>query len=116
MKRPLLLTLVFCLAVWQALALSSLVIGNPKYFNFTNSASVKDIGIQVTPQGLFAEVSLTFTIQGSGNTYDTLESVLNFDLPANSFIHDSWLWLDNTNIIVADMVEKNAATATYLSI
>ncbi len=83
--------------------------------------NITDIQMDVTPQGLYAQVQLTFTIniENTASTYrssDLLESVLFFDLPAGSFIHDSWLWLDDATIIAADVVEREQAIETYTGI
>lgn len=72
--------------------------------------------IEVTPMGTHAQIEFTFKINAIASSYkagDSLETVLKFDLPQNSFIHDSWLWLDNTTIIRADIIEKNRAIQIY---
>lgn len=79
-------------------------------------ASITDPLVEITPKGIYAEVAMTFTINASNGIYnktDSLEAILNFDLPANSYVHDSWLWLDSVTIIRADIVEKLIAQQTY---
>lgn len=117
MKKPFLfLTFFSVLLATQAMAISSLVTGNPKFLNYTANGSIKDVDIQVTPRGLYAEIAVVFSIQGAGSQTDSVESVLNFNLPENSFIHDSWLWLDANTIIVADIIERGLGTQIYNSI
>src|SRR5690606_645830 len=74
--------------------------------------------ITVTPNGAYAKIEMTFTFnaQSSYKATDNLEAVLLFDLPPGSFIHDSWLWLNEQVIIQADVVEKNRAIAIYRGI
>jgi hypothetical protein len=81
-----------------------------------NPVSFTDPEIEITPKGIYAEVSLVFSINAPYSAYtttDSLETVIDFDLPPNSFVHDSWLWLDETNIIRAEIVEKLKAQEIY---
>lgn len=81
-----------------------------------SQAALTDPLIEIEPMGLYAQVSMIFTINAQYSMYssgDTLEAVLNFDLPPNSYIHDSWLWLDSITIIRAAVMERNAATQIY---
>ncbi len=81
-----------------------------------NRVSFTNPEIEVIPRGIYAEITLTFEINAPYNAYastDSLETVIDFDLPANSFVHDSWLWLDETHIIRAEVVEKLKAQQIY---
>lgn len=72
----------------------------------------------ITPKGVYAQVEFSFKIapqSGSFSIYDSVEAELQFDLPSNSFIHNSWLWLDNNTIIQADLIDRGRAITIYQS-
>lgn len=71
--------------------------------------------ITVTPSGAYAQVDMVFTINAdpSYKATDSLEAVMTFDLPEGSYMHDSWLWLNETVVIRAAMIEKNRAINIY---
>ena len=96
----------------------SLSVANPNSWGSPTRGIISEPMIEIKPMGVYAQVELTFkfSAQSSYHVKDSLEAVLNFDLPANSFIHDSWLWLDENTIIQADVVEKNRAIAIYQGI
>lgn len=98
----------------------SLTVSNP-HFNtsYRTQGNITDPEVTVTPQGAYAQVEMIFTINANSSSYkatDSLEAVMLFELPEGSFIHDSWLWLNETVIIRAAVVEKNRAIAIYESI
>jgi hypothetical protein len=68
---------------------------------------------------LFMEYGLylTFSSRGSNwtNPQDTVEVTLNFDLPENAIIHDSWLWIGD-DIIKAKIMDKWTASTIYENI
>ena len=97
-------------------AQESLITLDPQRRAPTKQANIEEANILVTPDGAYARIDFTFKISAQKSYYkntDTLEAVLNFNLPHGSFIHDSWLWLDDTHIIRADVVEKNRAISIY---
>lgn len=81
----------------------------------TTKGIITEPVIEVTPNGLYAQIDMTFKInaQSTYSTSDTMEAILYFDLPEHSFIHDSWLWLDETNIIKAAIIDKGRAIQIY---
>ncbi|MEZ5015904.1 MAG: T9SS type A sorting domain-containing protein [Flavipsychrobacter sp.] len=94
---------------------SSLTISDPQRWAKSTQGIITDAEIDITPEGAYAKVDLTFLINAE-NTYkstDTLEAVLNFSLPKGSYINDSWLWLDQNTIIKADIIERNRAITIY---
>jgi hypothetical protein len=94
----------------------SIRINNPqKTWQGTTQGIISDPVMTVTPKGVYAEVEFTFTMscQNTYSSTDTLESVVEFDLPANSFINNSWLWLDNNTIIQASIIERGRAMQIY---
>ena len=74
----------------------SLSVANPNSWGSPTRGIISEPMIEIKPMGVYAQVELTFkfSAQSSYHVKDSLEAVLNFDLPANSFINDSWLWLD----------------------
>lgn len=110
-----LLLLCTCSSVLKAE--SYLQIINPDNTWNSTYGVINDIQIDITPNGLYAQIELTFKISpshpiGASNT-QPLEAIMNFELPANSYIHNSWLWLDDNTIIEADIIEKEKAVAIY---
>lgn len=108
---------IFCsLIATQTSAQFSLTVVNPQInSNSGTQGIITSPEVIVTPNGAYAQVEMIFTInpQPSYKATDSLEAVMTFDLPAGSFMHDSWLWLDETVIIRAAMVEKNRAISIY---
>lgn len=99
---------------------NTLQVKDPAIWSSTGTpASLRDVTIQITPQGLFAQVDFTATVSPDGGNWSfsqQLEAVMTFDLPEGSFVHDSWLWLNDSVVVPADIVERNKAVATYSSI
>jgi len=64
-------------------------------YNF--QASIKSAELEITPKGGFIENNLYLTI-GLSEPYSSsgqqLEIILDFGLPANSIVTDSWLWIN----------------------
>lgn len=95
--------------------------GNLQIINSRNLSSqgggnIFDMEVKITPVGFFAQVELTFRIGATslmGYDTDPLEAIMNFDLPYNSYLYDSWLWLNDSTIISAAIVEKDKALDTY---
>ncbi len=77
--------------------------------------------IEVTPKGLFAEISLILTCEPASNKNnyykfldsDTVEFSLYFGLPKEATIIDSWLWIDDSYISQALHLERGVASQTY---
>lgn len=71
--------------------------------------------MSVRPKGLYLEYGLYLTISGRDNAYldtDTLEATLNFKLPENAAITDSWLWIGES-ICRASIHDVWSATNIY---
>lgn len=116
--RNLLSVLFACFfATTNLLAQDILYISDPRFnTSMRTQGIITEPFIEVTPMGTHAQIDFTFKINADASSYkttDSLESVLKFDLPQNSFLHDSWLWLDNTTIIRAAIIEKNRAIQIY---
>lgn len=117
MNKLLLFFLACILTVAHVSAQNTLTITDPQRFSSGYTGYITDPVFEVTPQGGYARVDMIFTIDASGGNQSSastqLEAVLNFTLPDGSFIHDSWLWLNDSVIIRADVVEKNRAVEIY---
>ncbi len=112
-----LFVLVF-FASYTASAYPSIIINNPQGSGGypRTMGSVFNCEAEITPKGLYAEVIFTFEVAATSNLYatnDSLEAVLTFDLPANSFIHDSYLWLTPSTVVQADIIGRLSAVAIY---
>lgn len=97
---------------------NSLRIGDPRNSWTTNQGSIDEAILSVSPKGLFMEYGLFLTFSAKGTNYnqnDTLEVNLNFDLPKNSIVTDSWLWIGK-DISKAIILDKWSASLIYESI
>lgn len=115
MQRILLFALL-TFAAFSSRADNKLLINHPHDpWKPVTGGNITDVSLDIFPNGLYVQHELTMTLNAPGQfaPTDSLEAVLTFDLPANSFIHDSWLWLDNTTIIRADIIERGKATNIY---
>lgn len=81
-------------------------------------AGLRDAEIEVTPLGAYARIDLTFSVGPTSvvSPTDSQEAVIFFDLPAGSYVHDSWLWLNPTTIISAELMERKKASEVYANI
>ncbi|MEY5049140.1 MAG: hypothetical protein RLZZ175_2499 [Bacteroidota bacterium] len=98
-------------------AQNSLSISDPKIsWSKYGKGSIDDAVFIVEPKGIYSEVSLFLTFSSKATSMnlntDTLETVFNFNLPANSLVTDSWLWVNN-DIIQAKIMDKWTARNIY---
>ncbi|MCB0700714.1 MAG: T9SS type A sorting domain-containing protein [Chitinophagales bacterium] len=113
------LFLLFALCFFTATSINaqySLTVADPNRTAYQTQGIITEPVIEITPHGAYAQVDMIFKINANQSSYSPskqLEATLQFDLPNGSYIHDSWLWLDATNIIKADVVEKNRAITIY---
>lgn len=113
------LFLVTLLTTFRSYAYNDLHILDPRQGSSRKTGLITVPEIQVTPRGAYAEIELTFTVGAVSTQFsstDSLEAVLNFDLPAGSFIHDSYLWLTPTVVVQADIIDRGRAISIYESI
>ena len=111
-----LLAFLFCLTN-SALSHHSLKIINPDWWwgQEGEPGTIEEAVFTVEPKGLYTEVGMYLTISAEGSgfgSWDSLEIVLDFDLPKGSILHDSWLWVNDV-IIKADIMDVWSATAIY---
>ena len=115
MKKFTLTVCAFCAFIFSSYA-AGLLINNPQFtWQQKTQGYITEPTMVITPKGVYAQVEFTFRIhcQNSYSPTDSLEAVLDFDLPSNSFIHNSWLWLDDLTIIQADLIDRGRAIQIY---
>lgn len=116
MLKNLLFTLAITITATTLSAQIPLTVEGPHKWDKKTQGIIDNVNIEVSPNGIYANVDLVFTINADKALYnvkDSLEAVLPFSLPENSYIYDSWLWLDNNTIIQADIIEKNKVLNIY---
>lgn len=85
--------------------------------------NISELDIEITPDHHYARVDLTFNINvdsTKNNYYEVptylnqlLEAQLDFSMPKGSYFYDSYLWLNPTVIIRADIIGSGAANSIY---
>jgi Ca-activated chloride channel family protein len=98
---------------------NQLRVGDPRNSWQTYQGTIEEANLTVAPKGLFMEYGLTLTFSSRGTVWtemkDTLEVTLNFDLPENAMITDSWLWFGD-DTIKAVILDRWTASSIYESI
>jgi hypothetical protein len=94
-------------------ASNSLRIINPRGFA-TMQGTIEEATVSVKPKGVYMEIGLYLTFSAKNWNYsgDSLEVEFKFDLPENSIVHDSWLWVGE-DIIRGEIMDKWTASAIY---
>ncbi|WP_421800463.1 VIT domain-containing protein [Haliscomenobacter sp.] len=108
---------MLCLLLGKAQQASFIVL-NPQQNWYQYNATLEEATITLHPVGLYTEVGLYFTVSANETPVQKgtqLEAVLNFSLPANSIVNDSWLWIDTT-IIRAKILDRWTASTIYENI
>lgn len=93
----------------------NLTVGDPRSSWWTYTGTINEAKLSVKPKGLFMEYGLYLTFSANGSYFsgtDTLEVVLDFDLPEKAIITDSWLWIGE-NISKAKIMDQWTATMIY---
>ena len=87
----------------------------PDWQDYQAQGQLDEISIIVEPQGIYTEIGFYATIsQGPDASFwtDEFEIIWQFALPANTIVHDSWLWV-GPDIIRADLIDFWTALETY---
>jgi Ca-activated chloride channel family protein len=94
-------------------------VGDPRNSWWTEQGTIEEATLSVRPSGLFMEYGLYLTFSSRGTYWtsgnDSLEVVLDFELPENAIVHDSWLWIGN-DIVRAKIMDKWTASSIYENI
>ena len=98
MKAKLILLTLSSFLVLNLFSTNNLRIIDPQYGSwYTYPATIETAELQIKPMGAYVENNLYLTIGLSEPFTDNskkLEIILDFDLPANSLVTDSWLWIN----------------------
>lgn len=96
-------------------AQNSLTVSNPQWWGDEEIGSIDEAIITVEPKGLYMEVGMYLTVSARDlwrPLEDTLEVVLDFNLPADAIVTDSWLWV-NQDIIRGAVIDRWTASAIF---
>ncbi|HEY3373036.1 MAG TPA: VIT domain-containing protein, partial [Prolixibacteraceae bacterium] len=117
--KKLILSCLLLISVINVFGYNDLKVGDPRSSWWTNQGTIENATMTVQPKGLFMEYGLylTFSSRGSNwtNAHDSVEVTLNFDLPADAILNDSWLWIGDS-IVHAKLMDKWTASSIYESI
>ena len=116
--KTLLLSVVLFLSL-NAVAHYNLRVGDPRNSWHTEQGTIEEANLTITPKGLYMEYGLYLTFSSNGtqwtNVKDTLEVTMDFSLPENAMITDSWLWFGE-DTIKAVIIDRWTASSIYESI
>ena len=99
----------------QSVAYDYLYINDPQDWWYWESGRIDEATITIHPRGVYTEIGLYLTISAIDewlSEEDSLEIVLEFSLPENSILHDSWLWIDDS-IVHAKIMDRWTASGIY---
>lgn len=116
-RQSLLLLITLFLFATPAFSLTKMHVHDPHGTWREYPATIEEVSISVKPKGLFSEVGLYLTISERGNSYnyndgDSLEIVLDFELPKEAVVNDLWLWVYG-HIIQGKIMDKWTAGKIY---
>jgi Ca-activated chloride channel family protein len=77
--------------------------------------TIEEATLSVSPKGLFMEYGLYLTFSARGTNFnqnDSVEVVLDFELPQNAIVTDSWLWIGE-DISKAIIMDRWSASSIY---
>jgi hypothetical protein len=106
------------LMLWATLtqAQASLAVINPvNNWESARQGTIEQAALTIEPKGIYVDVGLFLTLSAAGAGYfpsDSLEIILDFSLPEEALVHDSWLWVGDT-IVKADILDRRTATIIY---
>lgn len=107
---------------WSVLlAQDNLSINDPQRF-YRSGGTIDEATLTIRPRGIYLEYGLFLTFSAKGTFFTgagysgfNLESVLNFTLPPNSLVTDSWLWVGDS-VMRAQIMDRWTASSIYESI
>jgi hypothetical protein len=117
--KKILLSFIILFSAGLLYSYNKLTVSDPRTSWNLQTGTIEDASLSVKPRGLYLEYGLylSFSARGTNwyNSTDSLEIVLDFDLPANSMIIDSWLWIGD-KISKATILDKWSASSIYENI
>ncbi len=99
-------------------AQNNLSVGDPRQGFSTRQGTIEEASLAIRNKGLYLEYGLYLSFSAKGSNYlakDSLEVVLNFTLPENAIVTDSWLWIYN-DICKAKILDVWSARNIYENI
>ena len=116
MKKISLSSLLFLLISVDLFGYNYLTVSDPRSSWYAYQGTIEEASLSVRPKGIYLEYGLYLTFSSRGtylnSSQDTLEVVLNFDLPEGAIVTDSWLWIGN-DIVRAKILDKWSASSIY---
>jgi Ca-activated chloride channel family protein len=110
------LFLILCsICFTQLFAQTNLTVSDPQRAWRIDQGVVEEATFEMHPQGIYTAIDMYLTFSAKGLGYqnsDTLEVVLDFELPGGSIMIDSWLWIDDI-IVKADILDRWTASGIY---
>ena len=117
--KKILLSLVILFGTVISYSYNTLTVTDPRNSWNLQNGNIEEASLSVKPHGLYLEYGLYLTFSARGTTWynssDSLEVVLNFELPQQAMIIDSWLWIGD-EISRALILDKWTASSIYENI
>lgn len=104
----------FLIFIQSTYAQNYLSVNNPQGWQ-SEPGVIEDAELHIRPKGIYLEYGLYLTLSTFGGNFspdEQLEIVLDFTLPNEAHITDSWLWVGE-DIIQADLIDRWTATQIY---
>jgi len=83
------------------------------WWGYEDNGRITEPIITVKPLGAYMNIEMYLRLGDFGNYYQgepNMQIVLDFSLPENAIIHDSWLWmLDDSTIVRAEVMDRWSA-------
>jgi hypothetical protein len=97
-----------------------LQVQDPQNFGGRYIGTIDEATLTVRPRGVYIEYGLFLTFSAKGSAYintpyyakTNLETVMNFTLPTNSMLTDSWLWVGDS-VMRAQILDRWTASSIY---
>ncbi len=106
------------LLLWSTLQLQAynyIYVQDPQFWE-QDQGTIEEAQFTIHPRGIYMEVGMYLTLSGKGTYFENdkrnVEIIMGFDLPENSIVIDSWLWI-NEDIIQADILDRWTASNIY---
>jgi Ca-activated chloride channel family protein len=96
-------------------AYTSLYVLDPRGWSGWAPGTIEEASLSIKPHGIYSEYELCLTFSARGQWFgesDTLEVLYSFDLPENSIVCDSWLWIGDT-VVQAIIMDQWTASSIY---
>lgn len=91
---------------------------DPQFSWQQQQGTIEEAIFTLKPQGVYTEVGMYLTLSALNTTFaegQQLEIVLDFNLPVEAIVNDSWLWVDK-DIIRAKILDRWTASTIYENI